>query len=407
VVGVVAVASAGAAAAAGTAAAGTGTAAQAVPRVIATTDVGAYPTGLAVNPRTGTIYVLNSYNDFVDRVAVINPRTNKITTTISFKGTSYSPADLAVSPVTGDVYVTWHHGSNAGGVTMISGRTNKIIATFPFRSPSSGVVSPVNGDFYLTKPQMNGHNSLVVINGGKVIATVGVPQVGSVTTISPLTGAIYIAGSKTVTVISGRTNKVVATIAVFRNLNMPMAVSPVTGKVYLEDGGRIRESACTGTVTVISGQTNKIIGSDSFDAMPGPMAFGSKTGDVYVSTGDVFVTGANSERIAVISGQTNNQIDSIEFPACAPSGVALYGPGPVAIGPRTGNLSVPIDSGNDCKTYSVQAVSGQTSKIIGAVPLPTPGQEIAASPTTGDIYLLRPENAANDALPYLLEVLSD
>ena len=274
----------------------------AVPRVIATTDVGAAPAGRAVNPRTGTIYVLNSYNDSVDRVAVINPRTNKITTTISFKGTSHSPADLAVSPVTGDVYVTWYHDGNAGGVTVISGRTNKIIAALPFRSPSSGVVSPVNGDFYLANPRTNGHNSLAVINGGKVIATVGVPRAGSVTTISPLTGAIYIAGGKTVTVISGHTNKVVATVAVSRNLNMPMAVSPVTGKVYLENGGCVRESVCTGTVTVIS---------------------------------------------------------------------------------------------------------GQTSKIIGAVRLPTPGQEITVSPTTGDTYLLRPENAGNDALPYLLEVLSD
>jgi hypothetical protein len=52
-------------------------------------------------------------------------------------------------------------------------------------------------------------------------------------------------------------------------------------------------------------------------------------------------------------------------------------------------------------------ISGQTSKIIGAVRLPTPGQEIAASPTTGDIYLFRPENAEDDALPDLLEVLSD
>ena len=52
-------------------------------------------------------------------------------------------------------------------------------------------------------------------------------------------------------------------------------------------------------------------------------------------------------------------------------------------------------------------VSGQTSKIIDAVRLPSPGQEIAASPATGDIYLLRPENAENDTLPYLLEVLSD
>jgi DNA-binding beta-propeller fold protein YncE len=68
----------------------------------------------------------------VDRVAVINPRTNKITTTISFKGTSHSPANLAVSPVTGDVYVTWYDGSNADGVTVISGRTNKVIGSDSF-----------------------------------------------------------------------------------------------------------------------------------------------------------------------------------------------------------------------------------------------------------------------------------
>jgi DNA-binding beta-propeller fold protein YncE len=321
-------------------------------------------------------------------VAVINPRTNKITTTISFKGTSYSPANLAVSPVTGDVYVTWYHGRNAGGVTVISGRTNKIIATLPFRSPDSGVVSPVNGDFYLTNPQKNGHNSLLVIKGGEVIATVSVPQNVAVTMISPLTGAIYLAGVKTLAVISGHTDKVVATIPVSWNSNMSMAVSPVTGKVYVEDGGCVRESACTGTVTVISGQTNKIIGSDSFDAIPGQIAFGSKTGDVYVSTGDVFVTGANSERIAVISGQTNKAVGSLEFPACEPSGVGLYGPGPFAIGPRTGNLYVPIASGNGCRTYSAQVVSRQTNKIIDAIRLPTLGAGDRGQP--GDRRYLHP-----------------
>lgn len=400
--GVVALASA-VPAMAGTAA---GATAAVAPRVIATTDVGSDPMGLAVNPRTGTIYVLNTYNNFRDRVAVISPRTNKITATISFKGTSYSPADLAVSPVTGDVYVTWYYSNYAGGVTVISGRTNKIIATLLFRSPSSGVVSPVNGDFYLTNPEKNGHNSLVTLDGGKVIATVGVPE-AALETISPRTGAIYFETFKTVTVISGRTSKVVATVAVSGNPSLPMAISPVTGKVYVDDSGCRRESICTSTVTVISGQTNKVIGRDTLDSVLGQIAFGSKTGDVYASTGDVGVNGANSQEIAVISGQTNQVIDTIQFPACDPPGAVLEGPGPFAIGPRTGNLYVPIDSGDNCEAGSVQVVSGQTSKIIDAVRLPTLGQGIAASPATGDIYLLRPGNAQNDTLPYLLEVISD
>jgi DNA-binding beta-propeller fold protein YncE len=413
-VGVVAVASAAVPAAAAGA-----TAAAPAPRVVATTAIGQDPAGLAVNPRTGTVYVLNNYSSGNDRVAVLNPQTNKIATTIPIKGNVWNPAPtLAVSPVTGDIYVNGTHTHSAsqswvgGAVTAISGRTRKIIATIPFHAPHGGVVSPVTGDFYVTNTQMNGRTSVVVINGGKVLATVGVPKAASVMAVSPLTGAIYVAGglSPTVTVISGRTNKIIATIDFPQNSTMSMAVSPVTGKVYAEDGGCTRESQCTSTVAVISGQTNKIIGTDSLDDIPGQIAFGSKTGDVYVSTGDVFVTGANSERIAVISGQTNKAIGSVEFPACEPSGVALSGPGPFTIGPRTGNLSVPINSGNDCQTYSVQVVSGQTSKIIGAVRLPTPGQQIAADPVTGEVYVLRPQTLTSvhgEVPPSVASVLSD
>jgi len=357
-VGAVALAAAVPAAMAGTPAAG---AAAAAPRVIATTDVGADTTALAVNPRTGTIYVLNTYNNFEERVAVISPKTNKITATISFRGTSTSPMDLGVSPV--------------------------------------------NGDFYLTNAQANGRTSVVVINGDKVRATVGVPRYGSVLTVSPLTGDVYVGDYANVVVISGRTSKVVATVTASNNTLLPAAVSPITGRVYVADGGCTHESVCTGTVTVLSGQTNKIIGSDTFDSVPGQISVGPKTGDVYVSTGDVSVTGANSEAIAVISGQANKIIDSIAFPACVPA--ALSQAGRFAISPRTGNLYVPIDSGNGCRTYSAQVVSGQTNHIINALRLATPGEQMAVSPATGDIYLLRPENAENDTFPSLLEVIAD
>jgi DNA-binding beta-propeller fold protein YncE len=159
------------------------------------------------SPRTGTVYVLNNYGSGSDRVAVLNPRTNKIATTIPIKRNVRNPAPvLAVSPVTGDIYVN-------GTAT---------------HSPSQSWV------------------------GGAVTA------------------------------ISGRINKTIATIDFPQNSDMSMAVSPVTGKVYAEDGGCARESECTSTVAVISGQTNKIIGAVRLPTPGQQIAADPVTGEIYV-----------------------------------------------------------------------------------------------------------------------------
>jgi DNA-binding beta-propeller fold protein YncE len=157
-------------------------------------------------------------------------------------------------------------------------------------------------------------------------------------------------------------------------------------------------------VAVISGQTNKIIGTDSFDSTPGPITFGPKTGDVYVSTGETFVTGANSQAITVISGQTNKIISNIAFPVCVPA--VLINGQQFTFSPRTGDLYIPLTSGSGCRTYSLQVVSGQTNKIIGAVPLAAPGQQIAADPVTGDVYVLRPQSAQGNVGPYVASVIA-
>lgn len=388
-----------------------GTAAPAGPRVIATTAVGANPSSLVVNPRSGTVYVVNNYlSNGSERVAVLNPRTNKLTATIPIKGglSGGKVAVLGVSPVTGDVYVDGASPDGAwvgGAVTVISGRTNKVIGTIPFHDPHGGVVSPVTGDYIVANTKMNNSNTVSVINGDKVIATVAVPYVWSMA-VSPRTGAIYLGTSNGVTVISGRTYKVIATIA--RLSSYPsIAVSPVTGKVYAEDGGcdPHNSPACTGSVTVISDQTNEVIAVDSLKALPGQIAFGPHNGDVYVSIANLYASGANPEAIAVISGQTNKVIDNITFPFC--QSADLTDPASFTISPRTGNLYVPIASGTSCQTYSVQEVGGQTNKVIGVVPLPTAGGLIAANPVNGEIYVLRLQvQARGDSSPDLASVIA-
>jgi YVTN family beta-propeller protein len=62
--------------------------------------VGLGPAGVAVSPRTGKVYGVNSGDN---TVSVINGRTGTVTSTV---GVGQGPAGVAVSPQTGKIYVT-------------------------------------------------------------------------------------------------------------------------------------------------------------------------------------------------------------------------------------------------------------------------------------------------------------
>src|SRR5260370_42519443 len=86
----------------------------------ATIRVGRVPAGVAVNPRTDTIYVANLNSG---TVSVISGRINTVTATIHLGGRF--PVGVAANPRTNTMYVT-----RAGTVvthgrgSVISGRTN-------------------------------------------------------------------------------------------------------------------------------------------------------------------------------------------------------------------------------------------------------------------------------------------
>ena len=69
--------------------------------VATTVPVGKVPQGVAVNPRTNTIYVANSQDS---TVSVINGRTNTVVTTVPVDGGV--PVGVAVNPRTRMIYVT-------------------------------------------------------------------------------------------------------------------------------------------------------------------------------------------------------------------------------------------------------------------------------------------------------------
>src|SRR5216683_689259 len=127
--------------------------------VTATIRVGRFPVGVAVNPRTDTIYVANANSG---TVSVISGRTNTVTATIHLGGRF--PVGVAANARTNTIYVT-----RAGKivarktVSVISGRTNMVVATVRVGYPAAfGVAAnPRTNTIYVA----NGGDETVVISG--------------------------------------------------------------------------------------------------------------------------------------------------------------------------------------------------------------------------------------------------
>ena len=85
--------------------------------VVATVHVGGAPAGVAVNPRTSTIYVANESRN---TVPVINGRTNTIVATVRHVAT---PVWVAVNPRTSTIYVTNAFENEVSVLTACQGRT--------------------------------------------------------------------------------------------------------------------------------------------------------------------------------------------------------------------------------------------------------------------------------------------
>jgi YVTN family beta-propeller protein len=419
-IGAVALASATPAALAAT------TARAAAQRVIATVRVGNGSSALAVDPRTGAVYVVNEGSH---TVTVISGRTDKVAITVPIKESSgVAPFAVMVSPVTGDVYissrvVTGH--AQQVPVIVLSGRTNKVIGTIG-GNVLVDAISPVTGDVYLTDNVSNDAETVKVLGGrtNKVIATI--PGVNAVGAINPRTGEVYLTSfpiSGLLKVVNGRTNKVTATITVDapppggnpQNGTYPgsIAVSPVTGDVYVFSTGFRQPN----NLTVLDGQTNKILTSVN----PAPEGIG------YVElgvgrTGTVYVAGNVTNTIAVINGQTNQTINTIHFT----SNAAGQGSTEFATSPQTGDAYVPdivfrvVGHDEYSAVVGVSAISAQTGKITSTIRLPRavgngdsgsltdPFSQIAVSPVTGDVYTLNPVNAqtSNPYPEYEVSVIS-
>ena len=211
----------------------------AAPRVyLATTvGVGASPTGVAVDPSTGTAYVTNFGGDSVSVL-----RDGVVTSTVPVAG---GPNGIAVDPTTHAVYVSTVAGQN---LTVLDGSTGATTTTVPLGGAGGRVVvDPRTHTVYVTVVALNAvvvvDASTAAVTGRVTVAApaalaidpgvdsvyVGGRVSGGVTRISTVTGQI--AGAVTPNGVSG-----VGALTVDLGSHRVYGTSPTGQQVFAFDG---------------------------------------------------------------------------------------------------------------------------------------------------------------------------
>jgi YVTN family beta-propeller protein len=231
-------------------------------------QVGGFPTGIALNPSTGTVYVGNGTTGTLSvidgkRCNAGDDRGCRQHVTAATAGVD--PIGIAVDESTNTIFA-----ANASGtVAVVAGNRCDAADASGCRSKPRTVPVGVNPQFLA---------------------------------VDPRTHTVYVAnsGSDTVSVINGRTYRVVATVAV-GPIPFTLAVNPVTRSVYVTDLGAKTVSvidARSCNATVVTGCKRRPLNVNVGET-PGGIAIDTRTNTIYV-------TGESSNDVSVIDGKTCN-----------------------------------------------------------------------------------------------------
>ena len=245
--------------------------------------VGDGPTAVATDPRSGRVYVANSGSL---SVSVLDGATRQVVATVALPS---RPWGVALNQRTGRVYVT----TAESAVTVIDSATNAVSATIPVPSRPWGVaINHRANRVYVAMSDA----SVAVIDGERdaVVASIPVPARPWAVAVIPETSRIYVTSqeSGTLAVIDGQAASVVAQVDLGTRA-CGVATNPRANRVYVT-------SLETGSVTVVDGASNAVVDSFPTPATACGIAVNSQTSRVYVATqetGSVSVIDASSHDV--------------------------------------------------------------------------------------------------------------
>lgn len=223
---------------------------------------------------------------------------------------------------------------------------------------------------------------LTAVNGSDWAYTFGVcagtSTYAQAAIYDPANDELYVAcygGSNYVAAVSPVTRTVVATVAV--PLPLVLALDPANGDVYV---GSDNSGSTISPVSVISGATNQVVatiaGSLDGPNVPNQIVYDPANGDLYVTNNNA------PNYLTVINGATNSFVTDIQLAAVGGggAGAAIYDPSNSEV-----YVHAPLQAGSD----SVEAIS--TSNVIVAQITPGCGSggdepQFAYDSGNGNIY---------------------
>lgn len=257
--------------------------------VVATIHVGGRPSGVAVNPVTNRIYVVNELDN---NLYVIEGATNTVIAVIAVGGL---PVDVAVNPVTNRIFVA---NESDDTVSVIDGVNNTVITSISVDSaPAAVAVNSSTNRIYVANQVSN---TVSVIDGltNAVIATIPVGSGPEGVAVNSSTNRIYVGNrdGDSVSVIDGNTNTVLSAIP----LSIPairVAVNSSTNRIYVT-------GLSTNPVIVVDGASDTVLTTIPVGLGPYGVAVNAWDNLIYVAN-------SHGTNLSVIDGVNNSEISII------------------------------------------------------------------------------------------------
>ena len=295
----------------------------------------------------------------------------------------YFPSSVAVNPITNTVFV-----ASDRGIDVIDGATNKLVKTIQVQTEpfGSGIsVNPVTNKIYASSSD----GAVYTIDGSTFTVTGNMTfipwyGVGNIA-INSITNMLYVgSGTHSVFVVDGSNNRLVKEIYIINAyVSGNLAVNPMTNMIYQTGtcNGCING---TGFVSVIDGKSNTMIKQIDLGrgAVPQYIAINSITNKIYVR--DLYSTG-----IWIIDGSTNTVTDAISAGSSSESSVES--PAGIAVNPTTNKIYAPnwnisLDPGQWFLGSSIKVIDGSNNKIVQTLPVGKAVMDVAVNPVTNRIY---------------------
>ena len=252
-------------------------------------------------------------------------------------------------------------------VTVISPTNNSVVANIPVGNTFSVseinmAYDPARGEVFVANKNNTFGNTVSVISDktNTVIATVTVGQNPSGLTFDSGRGEVFVmnSNSNSLSVISDTTNTVVATIPVGP---LPSAVvyDSAAGEVFVP-------SADSNDMSIVSDATNSVISTI-------PVGFDPIEGLYDPVKGEVFVLNTNSNNVSVVSDVTNTVVATVRV-----------GSGPDAMAYDSGRGETFV---SNYDSASVSVISDVSDNVVATIPTGPGPAYMTYVPTQGEVFL--------------------